>query len=163
MSLVGKELNNCYCCIQTKLTQKYLEQKVRGGLKANVPHRLCHLNIWSTIGKISWGGLGEVALLEEVHRWEQGLRFQSLVYFFLLFVYSLRCEPPTIKAQHLMPCFMALIDFARIIKPNKHFLMQVVLVTFILITTTECKTVQSSYFNIRLLLSQYLPPILKNR
>lgn len=41
-------------------------------LNENVPlHRLGYLSTWPLVGRVAWGGLGNTALLEEVHHWRE--------------------------------------------------------------------------------------------
>lgn len=57
----------------------------------NVPHRLRYSNTWSLVGGTLWGGVGGVALLEEVQHWGRALRSFQLAKGFNLKV-QLRSE-----------------------------------------------------------------------
>lgn len=48
-----------------------------GNLDENSPYRLIYLNAWSLAGRTIWGGLGGVALLEEVYTGGRLWCFQS--------------------------------------------------------------------------------------
>lgn len=72
-------------------------QKKCNGLNEKCPQRCWHLSTWFPVVGTIWGGLGGVAILEEVHHWRRALMFQkphstpSAVS--LLHACCSRCEP----------------------------------------------------------------------
>lgn len=62
------------------------------------------LNTWSSVGGAVWGGLGGVALLEEVRHWGRALKFQRLMPLsvgFRCFLRILQDESSTSHSCHL--------------------------------------------------------------